>query len=790
MVIQNVTVNDCTPQTIVIGRRGTYDTMQIAFDLTNLVQTYGSGTAVLAVKRSQDASAYPAVTSQADNTLTWTITETDTYYVGSGECQLMWYVDGGLAKTIIYPMVVMRDILSTTEEPPDGYENWVEHLTELGAETQQNAQAAAQSASEAEQAKDDAVDAKEASEEAARKAEESSVHAPIIVNGYWYAWDATTETYQNTGVKAEGHDGTDGFSPVITVTDITGGHRVTITDADGTQTVDVMNGTDGTNGDDGYSPIVTVTNITGGHRVTITDETHPGGQSFDVMDGASDAGGVAFDPTQTYPDGSAGKALTDQKNAISQKAPVIINTASGDIATFADGADGMPIKHLVANIEPVQSGTGDPSPENIRPITGWTGLTGARTGKNLLDTSAVTSKTANGITMTVNKDSNGSTTSIVLNGTATASFSLSLGSAVLAPGTYVFKTLEGGVGTLGTLYVNYSGIINAGSSNVTATLTETKTTNVSISIANGTVVNNVVYYPMIRRAGEDATYEPYQPIQPISVSWATEAGTVYRGTIDMITGELTVDYALVTINGTNYPTGIAATSAATATALVQVLVPDIALVNEYDSGKVISDYLPSTTDYTIYRNASPAVAIHYDTSAPNRRLWFRLPNITTEADAKTYLANNPLTVVYALATPQTYHLDPVTVNTLLGNNTVYVDCGSVTVDYPVDTTIAYTEQKNAISQKQDATNYVTLSGTIVTQTGADNTMYLCGELAELTFTAPATGQTAIRFSSGTTPTVATFSGVTWLNGFDPSAIEASKTYEINILYGVGVASWT
>jgi len=98
--------------------------------------------------------------------------------------------------------------------------------------------------------------------------------------------------------------------------------------------------------------------------------------------------------------------------------------------------------------------------------------------------------------------------------------------------------------------------------------------------------------------------------------------------------------------------------------------------------------------------------------------------------------------------------------------------------------------KNAISQKQDATQYVTLSGTIVTQTGADNTMYLCGELAELTFTAPATGQTAIRFTSGTTPTVATFSGVTWLNGFDPTAIEASKTYEVNILNGLGCAAWT
>lgn len=39
-------------------------------------------------------------------------------------------------------------------------------------------------------------------------------------------------------------------------------------------------------GDDGVSPSVTVTPITGGHRVTITDTEHPQGQSFNVLDGA------------------------------------------------------------------------------------------------------------------------------------------------------------------------------------------------------------------------------------------------------------------------------------------------------------------------------------------------------------------------------------------------------------------------------------------------------------------------------------------------------------------------
>ena len=45
-------------------------------------------------------------------------------------------------------------------------------------------------------------------------------------------------------------------------------------------------GEQGPAGDDGVSPEVTITPITGGHRVNITDKDHPGGQNFDVMDGS------------------------------------------------------------------------------------------------------------------------------------------------------------------------------------------------------------------------------------------------------------------------------------------------------------------------------------------------------------------------------------------------------------------------------------------------------------------------------------------------------------------------
>lgn len=42
------------------------------------------------------------------------------------------------------------------------------------------------------------------------------------------------------------------------------------------------------------------------------------------------------------------------------------------IASFSDGADEIPVRELQVAIEPIQSGSGDPSPSNIRPISGHT----------------------------------------------------------------------------------------------------------------------------------------------------------------------------------------------------------------------------------------------------------------------------------------------------------------------------------------------------------------------------------------------------------------------------------
>lgn len=47
-------------------------------------------------------------------------------------------------------------------------------------------------------------------------------------------------------------------------------------------------------------------------------------------------------------------------------------TVSGPVAHWKEKVV-APLKSLLVNIDPVQAGSGDPSPDNVRPITGWTG---------------------------------------------------------------------------------------------------------------------------------------------------------------------------------------------------------------------------------------------------------------------------------------------------------------------------------------------------------------------------------------------------------------------------------
>ena len=70
-----------------------------------------------------------------------------------------------------------------------------------------------------------------------------------------------------------------------------------------------------------------------------------------------------------------GEKLTQVRKLLFMKAlaggaPLSEYDATGNPLTFTTNV-AKPLKSLVASFTPVQSGTGDPSPENVRSISGW-----------------------------------------------------------------------------------------------------------------------------------------------------------------------------------------------------------------------------------------------------------------------------------------------------------------------------------------------------------------------------------------------------------------------------------
>ena len=93
----------------------------------------------------------------------------------------------------------------------------------------------------------------------------------------------------------------------------------------------------------------------------------------------------------------------------------------------------------------------------------------------------------------------------------------------------------------------------------------------------------------------------------------------------------------------------------------------------------------------------------------------------------------------------------------------------------------------------DEDRVVTVSGTTATIVAEAGVRYVCGELAELTFTPPASGLTAIRFTSGTTPTVISLLPAADVKMPDDwtGTLEANQVYELNFEDRLGlVAQWS
>lgn len=177
----------CRLDPLRLGYRGTYEVAAVAFDFSAWVEEYGPGTMAVFIKRPTDASPYPAALQIEGTVATWTISETDTLYQGSGEIEFVYTNETQRQKSAVFATYVFRDIGAPASDPPDPYENWLDRLTELAGATQQNAADAAAAATEAERQADAAEENADLAIESARSAgqsEAASAESALAAEGF------------------------------------------------------------------------------------------------------------------------------------------------------------------------------------------------------------------------------------------------------------------------------------------------------------------------------------------------------------------------------------------------------------------------------------------------------------------------------------------------------------------------------------------------------------------------------------------------------------------------------
>ena len=304
-----------------------------------------------------------------------------------------------------------------------------------------------------------------------------------------------------------------------------------------------------------------------------------------------------------------------------KKPSVSFPSQTGAIVTFNSQYAGLPLKSHKIALTATQSGSGTPSPDNVRPIAGFSSANVSRCGKNFLEPTLLSSKTVNGITFTALSDG-----TIRANGTATDNAILMINN-ITGGGNLLDNLLPlNNVACIGSGCPNVPGCRIAftrmdgssfnddtgrGVSFTVGNLTPSTNAYVRLQVDSGYTVNNVIFKPMIRPASiVDDTYEAYN-----GNTYTVDFGqTVYGGEYDARTGVLMVTHGYIA----SY------------------------------NGEVINEPWISSMDKYV------------------------------EGGTPTSGAQ----VVYPLSTPQTIQLPPCPIDTLEGVNNIWADTGETTLQYP------------------------------------------------------------------------------------------------------------
>ena len=331
---------------------------------------------------------------------------------------------------------------------------------------------------------------------------------------------------------------------------------------------------------------------------------------------------------------------------------------------------------VAVTMEPIQEGTGDPSPDNVRPITGRDSVQVTRCGKNLLDYSQLTANITN-YGLTSEKAENNC---IRVSGTASRtgdklSFS-------------VCKTSQGGLSGKGysIFLIPVSGCENI----VNAYGLRTSEENAIAIIANLTSGEsyNMLFRLMITADNSTPTaYEPYQG----STTTLTLPETIYGGTVDAVSGVGSKEWGYVEFDGTeNWEQS-----------------GDNLLYYIYEGVvPVTNDGISSHFRYLV-DSQGDGIYVLVDESVMTIAIGKQLASQYTLETWKAYLAaqysaGTPVTICYKLAAPEPFQVtgnQPIPA--LAGENTVYTDGDSLTVSGRTDPLSTIQTMQAQITALQD-----------------------------------------------------------------------------------------
>lgn len=260
-------------------------------------------------------------------------------------------------------------------------------------------------------------------------------------------------------------------------------------------------------------------------------------------------------------------------------------------------------------------------------------------GKNLFNVDSVSS-----ITPTTVKNADGSLT---VTGSRTGNNAYVIGNRTLKAGTYTLSKGSGTGDLYFQVYANGSTIANTQNGNATFTLAEDTDVAFRLFIRGSVTYNNTIY-PQCEQGSTATAYEPYNGQTILS----TLPQLVYGGTLDVVSGKLTVTMAYVNASTKTWS-------------------------NTTVSGNdgVYSVFSDKLRDMTALILCNGLAITTNNTS--DRVFLYTTNNSLTSAQIQTMISNGDVEICYTLATPTVIDLTPQQINTLLGENNLWASCGDV-----------------------------------------------------------------------------------------------------------------